>query len=103
MAGVGAFTTARDVPNRLHRSDRAWTVDQIRALDAQPIPWMRTNGIPCHLQEERRRGRSACLCFMNGTHHAKKRPACFRFKHSIHGEMLALDMCAAPGSGHTIG
>ena len=24
----------------LHRSDRAWTVDQIRALGAQSIPWM---------------------------------------------------------------
>ena len=91
----------------LHRSDRAWTVDQIRALGAQPIPWMPdetafTMPFARGKAPEGLPQRMMALLHETGRITRQETASMLPVQTlDVHGEMLALDMCAAPGSKAT--
>ena len=91
----------------LHRNDRQWTVAQVKALGAEPIPWMPdetafTMPFARGRAPEGLAKRLMALLHETGRitrqEAASMLPVCL-LKHEQ--GMLALDMCAAPGSKTT--
>ena len=91
----------------LHRNDRQWTVDQVKALGAEPIPWM-PNETAFTMPFARGRApeglaqRMMALLHETGriTRQETASMLPVRLLNHTNG-MLALDMCAAPGSKTT--
>lgn len=91
----------------LHRRDRAWTVEQVKALGAEPIPWMvEETGFTMPFA----RGRAPeglaqrLMALLHETGRITRQEAASMLPVRLlnHGqEDLALDMCAAPGSKTT--
>ena len=91
----------------LHRKDRAWTVEQVKALGAEPIPWM-MNETGFTMPFARGRApeglaqRLMALLHETGRITRQEAASMLPVRLLNHAKAdLALDMCAAPGSKTT--
>ena len=91
----------------LHRSDRQWTVDQVKALGAEPIPWMPdetgfTMPFARGRAPEGLAQRMMALLHETGRITRQEAASMLPVRLLNHEQnMLTLDMCAAPGSKTT--
>ena len=91
----------------LHRKDRQWTVDQVKAIGAEPVPWMPHETA---FTMPFARGRAPeglaqrMMALLHETGRITRQEAAsmlpVRLLNHTRG-MLTLDMCAAPGSKTT--
>ena len=90
----------------LHRSDRAWTVDQVKALGAIPIPWMPDESafvMPFDRGKATGEGQRM-MALLHETGRITRQEAASMLPVrllSADGPQVALDLCAAPGSKTT--
>ena len=91
----------------LHRNDRQWTVDQVKALGAKPIPWM-PNETAFTMPFDRGRAPEGLaqrmMALLHETGRITRQEAASMLPVRLLDQtncMLALDMCAAPGSKTT--
>lgn len=91
----------------LHRKDRAWTVEQVKALGAEPIPWMLdetgfTMPFARGRAPEGLAQRMMALLHETGRITRQEAASMLPVRLLNHkASMLTLDMCAAPGSKTT--
>lgn len=90
----------------LHRNDREWTIEQVKALGAQTIPWMADEGafvMPfARGKGEGDAQRMMALLHETGRITRQEAASMLPVRMLEHETaMLALDLCAAPGSKST--
>lgn len=91
----------------LHRSDRQWTVDQVKALGAVALPWMPEDTaftMPFHRGRAPEGLAQRMMALLHETGRITRQEAASMLPVRLlppSTESLALDMCAAPGSKTT--
>ena len=90
----------------LHRPDRAWTVEQVKALGAVPIPWMpdETAFVMPFGRGKATGDAQRLMAILHETGRITRQEAASMLPVRLleaNQETLALDMCAAPGSKTT--
>ena len=91
----------------LHRNDRQWTVDQVKALGAVALPWMPDNtafAMPFHRGRAPEGLAQRMMALLHETGRITRQEAASMLPVRLlphRTEGLALDMCAAPGSKTT--
>ena len=91
----------------LHRSDRQWTVEQVKSLGAKAIPWMPDESafvMPFARGKAPEGIAQRMMALLHETGRITRQEAASMLPVRIldsKGPVLALDMCAAPGSKTT--
>lgn len=91
----------------LHRNDRQWTVDQVKALGAVALPWMPEDtafAMPFHRGRAPEGLAQRMMALLHETGRITRQEAASMLPVRLlpdRTEGLALDMCAAPGSKTT--